>query len=321
MGYFTISAKNKLNDLEIGTKINESDFATLTPEGTFVQLVYVEEDDTDVTSYDVHPGVYTIQKTMTGLKLEKTSFVKDAILDEFVSTVAIEAVVDSFIRNIPLYKEFGFEVAKRSALLWGPPGCGKTTAIAKMVDKYTINNEMTVVIWPTDKFESHVVKDFIKSFKYQGTKILLLIAEDLGGTEMEETRFRSDSSLLSLLDNQEKTFTIPTLILATTNYPQSFLANIANRPGRFEDKIKVDYPPKEARSKLLAFFSKGQLDEDTLKLIESDKCKEFTPAHIKEVYVRSRLRELPIKKVIEEVLKEIELFKKSFDDKKGNLGF
>lgn len=320
MGFFKLKAKNKLSDMNIGDVIQESDFATLTPEGTFVQLEYVEEDG-KVSPYDVKPGIWAIQKSQQGLQLVNTSFVSDKILDSFVNTKNITDKIDCFFNKIPVYAELGFEVAKRAALLYGPAGTGKSTSISVVANKYSSDGKTAVVIWHTDKFEAYQVKDFIKSFNYIGVDKLILIVEDIGGGEREMERYRSDSSLLSLLDNQEKTFKIPVFILATTNYPENFMGNLTNRPNRFDDKIEVSYPEAQERLELLKFFNKSAVDEDTGSTIMATKTKEFTPAHIREVVIRSRIYDKSLKQVIDEMCDEIESYKKGFQKKSDRMGF
>ena len=317
MGFFTVSAKHKLSDMNLNDRIEESDYSTLTPDGIFVQLKYVDEEDKKIEPYDIKSGIWTIQKTQIGLILEPTSFVNDKILDTLVQTQEVTDKVDCFFRNLHVYAEEGIEVPKRGILLYGPAGTGKTSILNKVANSYVKDGKTAVVVWTTDKFESHQVKDFIKSFNYVGVEKLVLIVEDIGGTEIEQSRMRSDSSLLSLLDNQEKTFRIPVLILATTNYPANFMGNLTNRPQRFDDKIEVGAPDAEARATLLQFFGKGRETEEAIALIRSNKAKGFTPAHLKEVVIRSRIYEKSMADVIKEMFKEVESFTNGFENQKG----
>lgn len=319
MGKFKVKKITNVDELKIGDEIPESDFASLTPKGNFFQLEYVEDEDKP-EPYKVKPGIWAIQKTGAGLKLFPTSFVSDKILDTFVSTSHITDKIDCFFNRIPVYYEMGFEVAKRAALLYGPAGTGKSTAITKIANKYSADGKTAVVIWHTDKFEAYSVKDFIKSFEYVGVEKLILIAEDIGGVEIEQARMKSDSSLLSLLDNQEKTFTIPVFILATTNYPANFMGNLTNRPNRFDDKIEVGYPTSEQRVALLQFFGKDMVNDTAKDAMSKNGTKEFSPAHIREVVIRAKIYDKSLTQVISEMVGEIETYKKAFE-KGGRMGF
>ena len=256
---------------------------------------------------------------MGGLFLEPTSFVKDNILESLISTKHIEDIIDCFFENIPLYKEFGIEIAKRNILVYGAPGLGKSVGLAKAANKYVQDGRTIVVVWNTSDLEASSVKSFISSFDYHGVEKIILIAEDIGGAENVEVRTRSDSGLLSLLDNNEKTFTIPVMVIGTTNYPQNLEGNLINRSGRFDDKIEVEYPNAEGRLALLNFFAKEYVTDLSIELMTSTKCKEFSPASIREAYIRSRLRKKPLESTIEEMIEEMKRFNKGFS-KSGQLG-
>lgn len=316
MSYFKVKAKNKLSALNIGDRLEESDFATLTEDGTFVQLEYIEQDDPP-KSHPVKPGIFAINKDMSGMHLVPTSFTNDKILDAFVHTKHVSERIDRFFTRFQVYYDHGIEVPKRGILLYGPAGSGKTTVINKVCKQYAEDGKTVIVVWTTDKYESYDVKEFIKSFKYEGVEKLILIAEDIGGVEMSEVRLKSDPSLLALLDNQERAFKIPTLILATTNFPEIFLGNLTNRPNRFDDKIEIGFPGAEYRSALLRFFKRTEVTSEEVSAIESSKCSEFTPAHIREAVIRAAIYDQAIVETIKQMTDEIELFKKAFVKRKS----
>jgi len=319
--HFKVKLITDLSKIDKTFTFPTSDFATLTPDGKFIQLEYVEED-TKVEPYKVRPGIWAIQKTMQGLKLFETSFIEDKVLEEFAQTKDVLDKIDCFFNRLHIYKKRNIEVPIRRMLLYGPAGTGKTTILSVSSRKYVKDNETAVILWHTDKFESYQVKDFIKAFDYTEVKKLILIVEDIGGVEQKEVNRPSDSSLLSLLDNQEKTFKIPTMIIATTNHPETFLGNLMNRPGRFSDKIEVTFPGSKARQALLAFFTQGETITDELNtLIGSEKCKEFTVDHLKEIFLRSDLYGRTPLEVTHELLAEIKKYENAFSGKNTRMGF
>lgn len=319
MGKFEVSNIVNLADIKLDDPIIESDYAIISAD-KFIQFKYKQEE-TKREPYKVKPGIWAIEKMMGQMHLIETSFNHDSILKDLIKTKDIVEKVDCFFSNLDVYYENGIEVPVRNALLFGPAGTGKTTGIIEAIDKYTKDQETAIIVWHTDKWEAYEIKDLIKSFEYVGVKKLIVLMEDLGGIELDKTRIRSDSSLLSLLDNKERTFSIPTMIIATTNHIEVFMGNLVNRPGRFDDKIKVGFPSGEERAKLLDFFSKNTATEDDKKEFVLSKYDEFSPAHIRESILRSRLHKKSLLQAMKEIKEEIELYKKDFEERINKMGF
>lgn len=317
---FKISKVTPLDTLKEGDLLPVSDFAQLSPGGNFVQMEYFESKD-HVDTYEVTPGVFTIKKGGGGFKLEPTSFVKDQILSTFVNTEQITKSINMFFTRLDVYKKHGIEIPKFSLFLYGAPGTGKSTSISTVAEKYGVDGKTAFIIWPTDKYEAYLIKDFIKTFTYNGVDRLIFIVEDIGGTEQDQVKQRSDSSLLSLLDNQEKTFKIPVCIIATTNFPEMFLGNLTNRPGRFDVKVEVGYPAPAERVQLLQFFAKDAITDESIKMMQGSETNEFSVAHIKHVVLFADLYNIPIHEMCKRTIAEIKLFKKEFSKKNSTMGF
>ena len=292
--HFKVKSIKDVKELAIGDKIFESDFSLLTSDDKFVQWEYVDEESMAITKYSVKPGIFTIATQNNAMVLKQSAFTEQAILEEYIATKEITDKINTFFSRIDIYKKYNMD-PKRAILLYGSPGMGKSVTLAKVCNEYAKTPDTTIVIWPSDKFEARHVKDFIKRFDYEANKIsrLFLVIEDLGGVETGEgPRRYSESSLLSLLDNVEQTFTIPTMILATTNYPQNFLENLINRPQRFDDVMEVKRPTPEFRAKFLEFFSQNLATDSAKKQIMDKKYDNFSVAHIKEVVIRSALYDI-----------------------------
>lgn len=320
-GYFKVSSIKNLDELQLGDQLSTSDFATLTKEGKFLQLEYIEED-TKIEKYKVKPGIYSIISTISGLKLESTSFTSDKVLTNNKYVEQITKQINSFFsRCHDIYTKYDRkDVPKRGWLFWGPPGCGKSTIIKEVVAKYNNLNDAAIILWPSDKIDPYEVKSFIKKFLYVDVNKLILVIEDLGGVEIDQVRIKSMSSLLSLLDNVEATFTISTAVLATTNFPENFLGNITNRPQRFDRKIEFALPTGEERAQFLEFFSNNTADENVKNELKLKKYSKITPAHIKDIPMRADLDEISMLEALKAIQKEIEVYERDFNTTKQKLG-
>lgn len=318
MGHFTVKAKTKLSELELGAEITESDFATMDESGNLVQLQY-HEDDGEREPVIAKPGIFTMVKTPQGLVLEKTSFHNNNIMKEFVNCAEITDRAKNFFNRLHVYETYKV-FPKRFLLLYGPPGTGKSTAIAEIANQFGENPEYFILVWHTDQIEAGDVKDFIKHLDFQGPTKMIIIMEDIGGVEAEGSRRGSESALLSLLDNQEKAFKIPTLGIGTTNYIDSFQSNLTNRPGRFDEKLQIGFPSSDARVKLLKHYDvQNIVCEEAYKKIASKACDQLTPAQLQELIIRSALNERNPLDVIDELIKDIKKYDKGFMDAKAGV--
>lgn len=291
----------------------------MTEDGHLVQLEYHDEESVREPIV-AKPGIWTMVKTMTGLQLERTAFHNNNIMREFVNTQEITSRARNFFNRLHVYETYKV-FPKRFLLLYGPPGTGKSVSIAEICNEFAQDKDFFILVWHTDQIDPGSVKDFIKHLDFQGPTKMMLIMEDIGGVEAEGNSRGSESALLSLLDNQEKAFKIPTLGIGTTNYIQSFQSNLTNRPGRFDEKLKINFPPSEARVKLLKHYDvQNIVCEESYKKIASKACDEFTPAQLQELIIRSALNERPTLEVIDELLKDIKKHEKGFSET-SNKGF
>lgn len=318
-GYFKVKSHLKLAEMPIGTRIEQSDFASIGNDGVFTQLEYIDDEDKP-ENYKVKPGVFSIGLDGGKLKLEATSFTADEILHTSTYVEKITSQINKFFTKKDIYKKYKQAVPKRAWLLWGTAGTGKSSCIKEIAEVYRTLADTAIILWPSDKIDAGDVKSFIKRFEYTGVEKLILIIEDLGGVEIDQVRIKSMSSLLSLLDNVEQTFCMPTAIIATTNFPENFLGNITNRPQRFDTKIEIKSPTGEERSNFLKFFSNDTATEDALTAVKDKRYAKLTPAHIKEVLMRSELEDITLIESLNQIQDEIDTYEKMFQTNKAKFG-
>ena len=301
--------------------IGESDLCFQDDECIY-QFEYINEDKEGAIK--IKPGLFSLTETNAGLIPSSIDMKSQRILKSVTNTKKIVAEADSFFNNLHVYDELGEQKA-RKLLLYSDPGLGKTSTIREYCLQATKQDEGTVVlVWPTTNIEAYQVLDFLSKYveyEKECTR-LILVMEDIGGGEREgHGGSRSvDSALLDILDGINLTFKLPTLIIATTNYPQNLLSALADRPGRFDLMMKLDHPSKDERVEIVEFIARRELTEDEKKAVRKDKADDFSIAHWKEVVIRSAIHQKTLSQCIEELIDHKAKFSNNFEDK-SEVGF
>lgn len=317
MGKFIFKGKTKIEE---GVTLEEAAYSTI-EDGYMWQWDYEESDSENKNI--AKPGIYSLKVENHEIVLSPTKFnLNKHILSDYVHTQAITGQIDKFFSKLHVYEKYGV-FPKRGILMHGPQGTGKSLTLSKACEKYVANGDTVVVYWPTDKLRASYVKDFLKELEYNDKcKKLILVVEDIGGVSVDTggQKLQVEPSLLSILDNVESVFKIPTLIIATTNFPENLLQNIANRPKRFDYLHEVGNPDGKARAKFLKFFSQDSASDEECNALLDKKYNLFSVAHIEEVVIRAELNEISIKESIEQVYNQSKIAANSFIEEKKGLG-
>lgn len=287
-----------------------------------VQLDY-KNDDNVRRNVVIKPGTYNLVNSSHGVDIVSVQLQARKILESAINTKKILDEVDLFFSSLDIYKELE-QPEKRSICLHSPPGCGKTSAIVKAVEKLIISDKGTVVlVWPTSEVEADDLSEFLtldSEYSADATKVILIV-EDIGGQEKDEDgQDRVDSGLLNLLDGVNVAFKKPTFIIATTNYPDRLLTVLADRPGRFDQFIKLEPPTYDERCILVEFIAKRALSDEDKVALKMPGCETMSIAHLNEAVVRSRLRKITIKESLLQLIEHTSHFKKGFKDRGDRMG-
>lgn len=247
-----------------------------------------------VTSRKVHkrlaPGVYTVNCTENGsIYFTPMSTNCDAIV-ELPSKEYQQLVYDMETFLIPNTKDsfnkYGF-IYKRSALLHGKPGVGKTVLVNRIM--HTVIKQGGIVLFnppPGLLQDAYTVLEDI-----QPDVLTMVIFE-----EFDELLEHHEEDLLSLLDGEIQKSNI--IYLATTNYKENIPTRLL-RPGRFSSIIEVLAPNLEARIQYLLnkHFTKEEAED------WASKTEGFTVDDLKEVVLSVKCLnyslEASLKRVVE----------------------
>ena len=241
-------------------------------------------------------GTYRVASLNYRIVLTKIEPIKEKN-DNGLQVKSLTDRIEKFFDKSEEYTKRGM-FPKRGVLLHGPPGCGKTHTVN------TITNELKgkdglVIHFAMDEMSTSSIREFFTNNGLpEGVKRIFIAIEDLGGTEVPENsggrqqNFIQDSSLLTFLDGNSIPWKeIPTVIISTTNYPGVFLANLLDRPGRFDEVIEVDYPDGDKLIPYVeAIIGKPMTDFDKKSMHGGN----LSISHAREAAIRHLIYDEPI---------------------------
>jgi hypothetical protein len=133
------------------------------------------------------------------------------------------------------FEKYGF-LYKRSAMLEGKPGTGKSVIVNRVMQ--TVINKGGICLFIEDPRIISMAYEVLEDLNPNNT--VLTVLEEIDGM----IKAYGDQALLSVLDGEIQKANV--MYLATTNYIDKIPARIL-RPGRFSSIITVNYPNQEAR--------------------------------------------------------------------------
>lgn len=189
------------------------------------------------------PGIYSLKfNPMTAdFWFEKQSFTYDNILDlpspEYSQVVSeMRTFLDPETKQ--RFLDLGF-VYKRSALLFGEPGTGKSIIVNRVAKD--VVDQGGIVLWAEQLALVEIAFRVLNST--QPESLTLVVME-----EFDSIAGQQETRLLSMLDGQTQKENV--MYLATTNYIDKISKRLY-RPGRFSSVIEVQAPIAEARQMFL----------------------------------------------------------------------
>jgi SpoVK/Ycf46/Vps4 family AAA+-type ATPase len=234
----------------------------------------------------------------------------------FLPSPEIEEVIDDikkFWKKIETFKSYKF-AHKRGILLYGEPGCGKSSII-QLCMKHIVEDMDGIVINIKDEDDVDNYLSFIHNFrKVEPDRPLIIIMEDLDSI-VGEDRY-STSRVLNVLDGIKQIENV--VYIATTNYPEKLEERITDRPSRFDRRYEVQLPDAEMR---MAYF-KHKIPAKDLKKLDIDQwvkdSDKMSIAHLRELVISTMV----LGNTYEETIERLKNLKtKPRNKKSSSLGF
>lgn len=226
------------------------------------------------TCQQIPSGMYKAGTDSYGnILLEKIDTRTDDLmrLPDSAGDQVIEAI-QRFWREREAVEQRGY-LFKRGVLLWGPPGSGKTSTIQILAAD--LIKQGGIVMHSVDPNLTERGMQALR--RVEPKRPLIVLLEDID----ELCAIYGEARLLAVLDGETQTDNV--VFIATTNYPERMDKRFINRPGRFDEIIKVGMPNASAREIYLrSKLSQAELQTFELSRLVADT-EGFSIAHLREL--------------------------------------
>jgi transitional endoplasmic reticulum ATPase len=240
----------------------------------------------------------------------------------------VREMVEVPLKHPEVFERLGVEPPK-GVLLHGPPGCGKTLLAKAVANESEANFILLNGPEIMSKFygeSEKKVREIFDEAEKNAPSIIFIDEIDAIAPKREdvhgEVERRVVSQLLTMMDGLQSRGKV--VVIGATNRPNS-IDEALRRPGRFDREVELRAPDKKGRLQVLKIHTRGMpLTKDVDLDILASKTHGFVGADLSSlakeaamVVLRKVLPKLELKddqEIPEEVLKELKICKKDFDD-------
>jgi SpoVK/Ycf46/Vps4 family AAA+-type ATPase len=286
--------------LEPGTEIDMDawQISGVSSDGKIVVASLDIPEDEDTTDYTIQKGAWRISPK-NGLEKVHYTEKKYYATDTYNK---ISKFFNNFKNNLHVFDEFGITEKKRGILLGSIPGVGKTALINQFCKELVASEpDACILSIDSNEVDFEAVQKMFRKAKPGDASFIVLILEDIGGPALDDRHSNVDSTMLNFLSGQEGLFSIPTLIVGTTNYLDSLGDTLTSRPDRFDVVVQVESPKDDECVDFLENFMRRKMTEGEKSSIRG---KDFTLAYLRECAIRHRLDSIPFEEAVELLLNQ-----------------
>jgi len=246
------------------------------------------------------------QKTVTDGLISLPDLPTEFILDQ----------IKTFWEKTEEYASYGW-LQKRGIMLYGPPGCGKSSIIA-LLKAQIINNGGVVFGAGEDGYTDLI--NGLKLFRsVEPHRPCMTVVEDIE-TYLESSNnsnvAKQEKEALSLYDGENQINHV--VHLGTTNKPDAVADRFIRRPGRFDLVIEVHTPTARAREAYLRSIGRGNISDQQVQEIVA-ATGGLSLAYMREIATTYLVLGIPLDETIARLNKNK---KEKFTGKEGfSVGF
>lgn len=262
---------------------------------------------------ELPPGIYEAFASSDGKKY----FTKlEAPTDASISLPGLPSdyILDQiklFWKKKNTYEKYGL-IQKRGIMMYGPPGCGKTS-IVNLLCKHLIDNG-GIVFQVTNFVSATACLTHFRSV--EPTRPVMTLMEDIEGLFVGDAGPGQIKAALSFLDGQDQLNNV--VHVATTNEPEGLADRFIKRPGRFDIVIGVFAPKRETREAYLRYVCKDNVPEDKLQEIVT-KTEGLGLSYLREIASTYLCLDIPLDETIARLQSNFKM--RSLTNKETRLGF
>tara|TARA_B110000211_G_scaffold146233_1_gene166757 strand:+ start:1120 stop:2481 length:1362 start_codon:yes stop_codon:yes gene_type:complete len=190
----------------------------------------------------------------------------------------LERNLVKFIDSVELYRSKGLR-GSRGVLLAGPPGTGKTLSCKVLMN----NLDATVLYVSRDNITDvgQITELYKMARRLSPSVVILEDIDTLGGLGRDEGDHPLLGEFLNCLAGVEDNNGVVTL--ATTNHPEKLDWALTDRPGRFDVRLKFDYPDEASRLAILEkYLTPFETKNIKLKSLMK-RTDKFSGAYLQEI--------------------------------------